>query len=209
MFILRIILYFLKVSLQKRVASSNIKIVSSIPRRDTPYRSLGVRLKRIRDKYNRSITEVCGAVEIEEDLLDRIEAGEIRPGEDLLEQLINHYQMEDKDALNLWSLAGYDTEDLIVEDNDPLMSGGLSKNIIMLLAIDQRTLYSDSLDVHYSNSGLVLNFKQTAGQKQSISVANLGMSYEQAEQVLDTLQKVLLRHKYLKGPKRLPRGKEK
>ena len=78
----------------------------------------------------------------------------------------------------------------------------------MLLAIDQRTLYTDSLDIHYSNTGLVLNFKQNAGQKQSVSVAKLGMSYEQAEQVLDTLQKVLLRNKYLKGPKRLPKGKE-
>ena len=95
--------------------------MSSIPRRDTPYKSLGSRLKGIRSKYKRTATEVCGAVEIDEELLERIEAGEIRPGEDLLEQLINHYQMEDQDALNLWSLAGYDTEDLVVEDNDPLL----------------------------------------------------------------------------------------
>ena len=182
--------------------------MSSIPRRDTPYKSLGVRLKGIRGKYNRSATEVCGAVEIEEDLLSKIEAGEVRPGEDLLEQLINHYQMEDQDALNLWTLAGYDTDDLIVEDSDPLLGSGLPRSVIMLMAIDQRTLYSDSLDIHYSGNGLVLNFKQSAGKKQSVSVASLGMSYEQAEQVLDTLQKVLLRHKYLKGPKGLPRGKE-
>lgn len=183
--------------------------MSSIPRRENPYQSLGSRLKRIRDKYKRSVTEVCGAVEIEEELLARIEAGEVRPGEDLLEQLINHYQMEDNDAINLWSLAGYDAEDLIVEDSDPLLDSGIPRSVIMLLAIDQRTLYTDSLDIHYSNTGIILNFKQNAGQKQPMSVAKLGMSYEQAEQVYDTLQKVLLRHKYLKGPKRLPRGEDK
>jgi transcriptional regulator with XRE-family HTH domain len=183
--------------------------VSSIPRREKPYKSLGSHLKGIRDKYKRTLSEVCGAVEIDEELLSKIEAGEILPGEDLLEQLINHYQMEDNDALNLWSLAGYDTEDLIVEDSDPLQNSVLPSNVIMLMALDQRTLYTDSLDIHYSSTGLVLNFKQNAGQKQPMSVAKLGMSYEQAEQVLGTLQKVLMRHKYLKGPKGLPEGKNK
>jgi transcriptional regulator with XRE-family HTH domain len=184
-----------------------IKRVRNMPRPDAPYKTLGLRLKRVRHKYNRSVTEVCGAVEIDENLLDRIEAGEERPGEELLEQLINHYQMEDKDALRLWSLAGYDTDDLLIEDIDPLVADVIPKNIIMLLALEQRTLYSDSLDIHYDNSGLVLNFKQIAGQKQAMSVAKLGMSYEQAEKVYRTLQKVLLRSKYLKGPKALPRGK--
>ncbi|HEY1645239.1 MAG TPA: helix-turn-helix transcriptional regulator [Candidatus Saccharimonadales bacterium] len=174
---------------------------------NTPYKTLGLRLKRLRSKHNRTLTEVCGAVEIDEELLDRIEAGEERPGEELLEQLINHYQMEDTDALRLWSLAGYDTDDLLVEDIDPLVAQAAPASIIMLLALEQRTLYSDSLDVHYDASGLVLNFKQVAGQKQPISVAKLGMSYEQAEKVHQTLQKVLLRHKYLKGPKALPKGK--
>ena len=118
--------------------------------------------------------------------------------------------MEDSDALHLWSLAGYDIDDLMVEGADPLMASDIPipRDLIMLLAIEQRTLYSDSLDIHYDTNGLVLNFKQIAGQKQPLSVAKLGMSYKQAEQVLQTLQKVLLRHKYLKGPKSLPKGKD-
>lgn len=177
-----------------------------MPKSNTPYRNLGLRLKRLRHKHSRSIDEVCGAVEIDEKLLNKIEAGEERPAEELLEQLINHYQMDDDDALRLWSLAGYDIDDLVVEDNDPLVTEAIPKNIVMLLALEQRTLYSDSLDIHYDASGLVMNFKQVAGQKQPISVAKLGMSYEQAAKVYETLQKVLLRHKYLKGPKALPKG---
>lgn len=173
-------------------------LVSNTHRPNAPYRNLGLRLKRIRHNYNRTAAEVCGAVEIDEELLNKIEAGEEKPGEELLEQLINHYHIEDHDALQLWSLAGYNTEDLIVEDTDPLMAGGVTKNVIMLLALEQRTLYSDSLDIHYDPNGLVLNFKQVAGQKQPVSVAKIGMSYEQAEQVYETLQKVILRYKYSK-----------
>ena len=176
-------------------------LVRDTHRPNAPYKSLGLHLKRIRHNYNRTAAEVCGAVEIDEELLNKIEAGEEKPGEELLEQLINHYHMEDHDALQLWSMAGYNIEDLMVEDTDPLMAGGPTKNIIMLLALEQRTLYSDSLDIHYDSSGLVLNFKQVAGQKQPTSVAKLGMSYEQAELASQTLQKVLLRYKYSKSLK--------
>jgi len=208
MFMLAIIRYR-RPTLHNTEVRVNIKTVRNSPSPNTPYKTLGLRLQRIRHKYNRSITEVCGAVEIDEELLSRIEAGEEKPGEELLEQLINHYQMEDSDALRLWTLAGYDTDDLLVEDVDPLVAAGTQTNVIMLLALEQRTLYSDSLDIHFDESGLILNFKQVAGQKQPISVAKLGMSYEQAEKVLATLQKVLLKHKYLKGPKALPKGKTK
>ncbi len=180
--------------------------MSNIPKPNTPYRDLGLHLQLLRSKHNRTINEVCGAVEIDSKLLNKIESGVERPAEDLLEQLINHYQMEDQDALRLWSLAGYDTNDLLVENVDPLLTDIIPKNIVMLLALEQRTLYSDSLDIHYDANGLVLNFKQVAGQPQAMSVAKLGMSYEQANKVYETLHRVLLRHKYLNGPKALPRG---
>lgn len=181
--------------------------MSKIPNKsNSPYKDLGIRLQSLRHKQRRSISEVCGAVEIDEKLLNRIEAGEIRPNEDLLEQLINHYQMADQDALSIWSMAGYDTDDLVVDDIDPLLSSDIPRSIIMLMAVEQRTLYSDALDIHYDQSGLIMNFKQVTGQSKPMSVAKIGMSYEQAERVYQTLQKVLLRYKYLKGPKTLPKG---
>ncbi len=176
------------------------------PEPHIPYKTLGLSLKRLRTKYRHSLSEVCGAVEIDEEMLGKIEAGQVRPAEELLEQLINHYQPDDEDALNIWELAGYDTEDLEVEDTDPLIGQNLSSHIIMLTSMEQKTAYSDSLDIHYNDSGLILNFKQSVEQSKSISVSKVGMSYEQAERVYETLQKVLLRHKYLKGPKGLPSG---
>lgn len=182
--------------------------MSSSSQPNTPFKSLGSRLKRIRQRYSQTVAEVSGAVEIDERLLSRIEAGLERPAEDILELLINHFDMKDKDAISLWSLAGYEADPLDLDDDsleDLKQSlGGLPKSIIMLLALEPRTLYTDALDIHYDSNGLLLNFKQVVGQSQPISVAKLGMSYEQAEQVQKTLQKVLLHAKYLKGPKALP-----
>lgn len=173
---------------------------------ETPYRSLGIKLKTIRQKYLQSISEVSGAVEIDERDLDRYEAGVERPDEEVLELLINHFNVQDKDAISLWSLAGYEPESLDFEDDqiDLNQAADLPKSIFMLLAMETKTLYTDALDIHYDSNGLLLNFKQAVGQQKPISVARLGMSYEQAEQVQKTLTKVLLHAKYLKGPKALP-----
>lgn len=177
--------------------------MSRSSRSNSPYKILGSRLKRLRQKTSQTVAEVSGAVEIDEQLLVRIESGMERPPEDILELLINHFDMQDSEAMNLWSLAGYEIEeDSLNLDHDGNL--GSQKNIIMLLALESRTMYTDALDIHYDNNGLLLNFKQVVGQPQPISVAKLGMSYEQADQVLKTLQRVLLHAKYLKGPKVLP-----
>jgi transcriptional regulator with XRE-family HTH domain len=179
--------------------------MSNQSKSNLPYKILGSRLKRIRQRHSESVTEVSGAVEIDESLLARIEAGLERPAEDILELLINHFDMKDSDAMSLWSMAGYELESLYSDDaTEPDQGVGMQKSVIMLLALESRTMYTDALDIHYDTNGLLLNFKQVVGQPQPISVAKLGMSYEQAEQVLKTLQRVLLHAKYLKGPKALP-----
>lgn len=178
--------------------------MNSSNRPSAPYKVLGSQLKKRRLESNQTIPEVCGSVEIEESHLKSIEAGYERPAEDVLELLINHYKLGDSDAIKLWSLAGYDTEEF---DYSPNLDGdpaAFPKNIIMLLSMETKTMYTDSLDIHYDNNGLLLNFKQSLGQNQPMSIAKLGMSYEQAEKVHETLSKVLLRAKYLKGPKALP-----
>ena len=180
--------------------------MSNTSQPNAPFKSLGNRLKRVRQRRSQTVAEVSGAVEIEEKLLSRIEAGLERPAEDILELLINHFDVQDKDAISLWSLAGYEPEPLEFDDNPlaDISQSLIPKSIIMLLSLEAKTLYTDALDIHYDSNGLMLNFKQVVGQSQPVSVARLGMSYEQAEQVQKTLQKVLLHAKYLKGPKSLP-----
>lgn len=169
-----------------------------------PFVALGSHLKYVREQARQSLSEVSGAVEIDESSLSRIEAGEERPAEDILLLLISHFGVADQEAVQLWELANYGGE--LPEQIKP--EGGfqaLGKPVVMLLALDMRTIYSDGLDVNCNDAGLVLNFTQSAGRKAMPSpVARVGMSYEQAEQVLATLQKAMLKAKYLRGPRALP-----
>jgi transcriptional regulator with XRE-family HTH domain len=166
---------------------------------------LGNHLKYVREQSKQSLAEVSGAVEIEEQQLARIEDGLERPAEDVLLLLISHFGVQDREAVQLWELAEYDSDDMPDEirlSTDPAQLAG--KSMILLLATDVRTLYSDGLEVTINPAGVTLNFTQGVNQSQNAPVARVGMSHQQAEQVIHTLQQALLHAKYNGGAKRLP-----
>jgi transcriptional regulator with XRE-family HTH domain len=170
-----------------------------------PFIALGKHLKYVREQSQQSLSEVSGAVEIDEKMLERIESGEERPAEDILLLLISHFGVQDQEAIQLWELANYDGEmpDQIRSESIGFHPG--NKPVVMLLALDMRTIYSDGLDINCAKAGLTLNFTQVSGrQAHPVPVAKVGMSYEQAEQVLITLEKALLKARYLRGRKSLP-----
>jgi transcriptional regulator with XRE-family HTH domain len=170
----------------------------------TPFKMLGNHLKYLREQSNETLVEASGAVEIEAESLLRIERGEERPTEDILLLLIQHYNMQDQEAVQLWELAGYDGDSPHKGRIEANMSSMLqNKQTVMLLAMDMRTMYSDGVDININQAGLTLNFTQTAGDGQHMPVGRIGMSYEQATEVMKTLEQALLRAKYLKHPRRL------
>lgn len=162
-----------------------------------PFRPLGNHLRYLREQIEESVAEVSGAVEIEIEKLERIEQGVERPSEDILMLLINHFNMQDNEAVQLWELAGY--EDAKGE-RFQLPSDMLGKPMMVLLAMDMRIMYSDGIQVSAIKQGVTLNFTQGKGQP----VSRVGMSREQAEVVLSTLQTALLKSQYLDGPRQLP-----
>jgi transcriptional regulator with XRE-family HTH domain len=164
-----------------------------------PYRTLGTHLKYLREQLKESLSEASGAVEIDAEALNRIEQGVERPSEDILLLLIQHYNMQDQEAVQLWELAGYDGD--ASPQRTHLEDIASNKQFIMLLAMDMRTMYSDGVDVHISQAGLTLNFTQTGGKGHRAPVGRIGMSYEQAEKVLKTLEQALIKAKYLKQPR--------
>ena len=169
---------------------------------NAPFITLGRHLKYVREQLQQSLAEVSGAVEIDEQVLQNIEAGEERPSEDILLLLISHYGLQDQQAVQLWELADYDAEapDRIKPASEQL-SG---KSVVMLLALDTRTMYSDGLDVGINKAGVTLSFTQATGSSsQPAPVARVGMSLEQAAEVARTLQLALLKAKYA-SPKLLP-----
>jgi transcriptional regulator with XRE-family HTH domain len=170
---------------------------------NAPYTTLGKHLKYVREQSQQSLAEVSGAVEIDEHTLERIESGAERPSEDILLLLISHFGVQDQEAVQLWELANYDGEmpEQIKIEGDVRLGG---KPVVMLMALDMRTIYSDGLDINCGKTGLTMNFTQLADGNKTNPVARVGMSYDQAEIVLQNLQKALLHVKYASGPRALP-----
>jgi transcriptional regulator with XRE-family HTH domain len=171
-----------------------------------PYGTLGKHLRYLREQHLESLAEVSGAVEIDQQQLERIEAGQERPAEDILLLLINHFDMQDQEAVQLWEMAGYNgstnerdrTEEVIQE----AMQG--QKPIMFIVGMDARTMYSDTLSIATDQAGITMNFGKMNAKRQSQTVSSVGMSYDQALQVLNQLQFALLYGKHAHSPKQLP-----
>jgi transcriptional regulator with XRE-family HTH domain len=166
-----------------------------------PFKRLGDHLKSLREKKNETLAEVSGAVEIDTEELETIERGTERPSEDILMLLISHFGMQDNEAVRLWELAGYDKSQR-TKSEDNLITN--AKQMVMLLAFDTRTIYSDGFSINVDPSGVVLNFTQAGERKERLTVSRVGMSIEQAENMSQLLQRALLQLKYGKGPRGLP-----
>jgi hypothetical protein len=87
------------------------------------------------------------------------------------------------------------------------------KQMVMLLAIDVRTQYTDGVEVTLNNAGVVMTFTQAGGMGQAQPIAKVGMSLQQAEAVSGALQQALLRARYgrpigLPAPRPTPTPKE-
>jgi transcriptional regulator with XRE-family HTH domain len=173
-----------------------------------PYQSFGEVLKHLRAKAAKTSAEVSSAVEIDESRLQKYEAGEQRPTEDILLLLIQHFDLPDEQASELWKLAGYSgepTEDLYFMNDD---DGGAQQMTVGVSAHDARIVYTDMIQVMVNNYGVIINFMQGAGPaSQPLAVSRVGMSKEHARSVLEVLQKTLDQaenppaQKQLKAPK--------
>lgn len=171
---------------------------------EQPYSNLGSHLKYVREQSNQSLAEVSGAVEIEEQYLEKIEAGLVRPDEDILLLLISHFGVKDREAVQLWEMAKYDS-DMPDEIRGYEDGGQTGKPVVMLLAMDMRTLYSDGVDIIVNPAGVTLNFTQAQGASQPpTNIARIGMSHQQADAVVRALQTAMLHAKYNNGVKLLP-----
>jgi len=167
---------------------------------EQPFESLGGQLKQYRQKRRRSMAEVSGAIEIDIETLARIEQGSIRPAEEILLLLISYFGIKEEEANRLWSLAGYNRPKTAstsqMNDDD-----SQSRSFIMLMPIETRIVYTDSMHLNVNNDAVVLNFMQNDMlTNQSVPIARVGMSRSNARILLRLLQKSL-NQKALPAPK--------
>ncbi len=166
----------------------------STAKNSQPFETLGAQLKRLREKRQQSLAEVSGAVEIDPEALNAIEEGVERPGEDILLLLISHFATKEDLATKLWELAGYNHDELPVQNVMNDLHGKIQNGVVVLPA-DARIVYTDIVHVMVNNYGVVMNFMQTGGPaSQPLAVARVGMSREHAKSVLEVLQKTLNLH---------------
>lgn len=169
-----------------------------------PYKTLGARLRGMRESIRESLAEVAGSVEIDITDLTAIEQGTTRPAEDILLLLISHFAIKEDDATKLWELAGYEQSDTgtISMSADGM---GAVKNSVMVMPVDARITYTDMAHVIVNEHGVVINFMQTGGpNNQPLVVSRLGMSREHAKSVLDILEKTMAQQEAGSTPKSLP-----
>lgn len=149
---------------------------------NSPFSALGTILRSIRQRLNESLLEASAAVEISGERLARFENGELRPTEDVLDLLIRHYALEDKEADAIWELSGYRSKTEHAET---------VPHMLLLATIDNRILYSDAVQVAVNDNGVVINFMQVAGNQHPATTARIGMSKENAKLIVEIMQKSL------------------
>lgn len=169
-------------------------------KKNVPYQNLGKELAKIRSRFQESVAEVSGAVEIDSDRLISFENGEDRPSEDILELLISHFSIKDDEATRLYKLAGYEDAKSGFENDE----AQLVQQPVVVLPFDARIIYTDAMNVSIDKHGVVINFLQGA-HNQQIPAARLGMSLDYAKKVADTLQETI---RQATTPRNLPAPNE-
>ena len=171
-------------------------------RESMPFAQLGSTLRALRQRKKESVAEAAGAVEIGEEELQQMEQGTLRPSEEILLLLINHFGMKEEEAVRLWELAGYDQSD---DDADTDEGHHTGKTIVMAIAMDPRVMYSDSVQVQGNQHGVVLNFMQPGpAQMPGMPISRIGMSRDQAKKMIEVLQETLNHLDAFEKPKELP-----
>jgi len=149
-------------------------------RGDNRFTKLGDKLSSLRRQRHKTAEEVAGAVEIDKERLLEYERGEAKPAEDILNLLISHFDLDEEEADTIWQLADYEAD---ISSADNLVS----QAAIMLLPLDGRVVYSDTFQVTISKQGVIMNFLQSNGTQQQLPISKVGMSMEQAKEVLRVL----------------------
>ncbi len=159
-------------------------------------KQFGAHLRSLRAKHRESLSDVSGAVEIDEKQLRDIESGRTEPTEDLVMLLIGHFSLREEEAMKLWQLAGLDREPVVV--NDPSQYATETNKV----------LYTDMVHVSANSYGVIINFLQgLGGDGKPSAIARVGMSREHAKSIIEVLNRTLNMTEN-QNPKSLGDGKQ-
>lgn len=165
-----------------------------------PYKNIGQRIKQWREGQHESVDEVSGAVEIDTEELMKIEQGKILPSEDILLLLVSHLGVHETEAKRIFEQAGYARTST---DQNSAIDEQMVRQMLMVIPVDNRILYSDSINLSVNKRGMVFDFLQTVGNAQPNTVARIGMSIEHAKSVHKLLSRMIKESESPKKPRLL------
>lgn len=163
-----------------------------------PYKVIGLRLKKLRERANESLMEASGAVEIDSTLLESIESGLRIPDEDILMLLIKHYNVSDSESVKLWELAGYDRQN---QEKTIQAEEQILKQIMMIIPFDNKVVFTDNVNIEANKKGVVINFLLGSSAQ---PVSSVGMSIESAQELIMKLAEQLQLAKQPKAIRAIP-----
>jgi transcriptional regulator with XRE-family HTH domain len=147
-----------------------------------PYRKLGAELRKLRQEAQETLLDVSAAVEVETQYLMRIEAGVVQPSEDILILLMNHFDVDDKQALFLWQQANY------IDDKS---DASLPTQVFIMPFADNKVYYSDQVSVSTSKSGdVVVSFFQPGADGKPVATTRVGMNQSTTQELVRQLSTI-------------------
>ena len=156
----------------------------------TPHLAFGKQLKAIRQKAQESVAEVSAAVEMDIKAITALEAGKLKPAQELVLMLISHFALKEPEAAKLWQLAGYPP----VRLNQAALTADSTGRVQMafIAPADVKIIYTDLVHVSANQYGIVINFLQGLGSNnQPLAVSRIGMSHLHAKSLIEVLQKTV------------------
>ena len=160
-----------------------------------PYAALGARIKFLREQWQQSLRDLSATLELDEGFLHAVEDGKALPPVEVLDLLISHFLLTEDQAQDLRELAN-DQQDMAAGDLIGGIEDMLAKQVVMYLPVDNKVVYTDSMNVTVNDNGVVLHFmQQLPGSAQPTAVSRVGMSHEHAERIIAVLTQTLQQHK--------------
>lgn len=169
---------------------------------EQPHKALGEKIKHLREQWKQSVDEVSTTLEIDETELKQIESGKVLPNDHMLDMIINHFLLSEEQALELRAIAALHQ----ANTHEGLLGGiedMLTRQVVMYLPVDNRIVYTDSMNATVNKHGMILQFMQSQNGKNS-PVSQVGMSREHAQRMLKVIQTTLQKYDKSQETKLLP-----
>lgn len=161
--------------------------------------SLGLEIRRLREKAGLSLVEAAKAIGITRSHLNKIELDQSRPSQKKLKLILDYFGVDPSGSEILKQLASRRANKVTTKETQ--MNNKVDANsqkATTSVAIDPNAkpvLYSESVFIQSSDFGLTMDFAQRVGlSDQQFVVARIGMSFEHANKMIEVINDQLQKH---------------